>query len=177
MSGSPSCSRGRPPAFVALSFAWIAAAACVTHTVAPDGSAAAVAPQLSVERFLQAVGQQDLESMSRLFGTADGPVADRGSWLGCTFKKIGSWFGGSACRRSQDIEVQMSVLADILRHDDYRLVGEERVPGRLSPTTRVLVDLSYRGRSARAVPFDVVRSGDGRWLIEVIGVEAAQDRR
>lgn len=151
--------------------------ACVTRTVEPNGSVAAVAPQLSVERFLQAVTVKDLESMARLFGTADGPVADRGSWLGCAFKRIGSWFGGTACRRREDIEIQMDVLADILRHDDYRFVGEERVPGTQHPTTRLLVDLAYQGRSARGVPFDVVRSPEGRWLVQVVGVEEAMDRR
>ena len=44
----------------------------------PGRSAAAlagVAPQLSVERFLQAANARDFEAMERLFGTHDGPIS------------------------------------------------------------------------------------------------------
>jgi hypothetical protein len=162
---------------VAALCALLAAAGCVTRTVQPEGAVASVAPQLSVERFLQAANEGDLESMARLFGTAEGPWSDTGSAFGCFFKKIGSWFGGTACRDRESIEVQMNVIADIIRHDDYRIAGEERVPGRQNPTTRVLVDLRVGTESASAVPFDVVRSVDGYWLIEVVGLEQAMQRR
>jgi len=50
-------------------------------------------------------------------------------------------------------------------------VSESRVPGRVNPTTRIGVDLSFRGRTVRDVPFVVVRTNDGRWFIEQIGLD------
>lgn len=173
MRGHPLGAAQRALVLLAL----LAAGGCVTRTVDPASSAVAVAPQLSVERFLQASNERDLDAMARLFGTADGPIQDRGSWLGCAFKKIGSWFGGSPCLSGQDIELQMDAISDILRHDDYRIVREERVAGRSTPATRVLVDLTRDGETARAVPFVVVRTDDGRWLVELVGLEEAMNRR
>lgn len=111
---------------------------------------AAVAPMLSVERFLQAANAGDFEAMARLFGTADGPVkGDR-----------------------KQIELEMATIAEILRHRDYQIVSERRAPGRENPTHRVDVDLTNpAGRVIREVPFHVVQSDDGRWLVEEIDLE------
>jgi hypothetical protein len=143
----------------------VALGGCTQQITGPS-EIASVAPQLSVERFLQAANQRDLASMSRLFGTAGGPMGDTGSTFGCFFKKIGSWFGGQSCRRRQDVELQMATIANILRHDDYRITGEEQVAGRNSPAMRVLVDLTRGDTTVRGVPFIVVRAGGGQWLVE-----------
>ena len=68
-----------------------------------------VAPALTVERFLQAANTRDLETMSRLFGTDDGPIEDR--------------------TRREEVELRMDVIAEILQHDDYEIISERRVPG------------------------------------------------
>jgi hypothetical protein len=154
----------------------LAPAACTTVTVeAPPPS---MAPQLSVERFLQAANQRDVESMGRLFGTEDGAVADTGGTLGCAFKKIGSWFGGDPCRNKQQVEIRMDAIASILLHEDYRVVGESRVPGRTVPAQRILVDMTTQdGVSVTAVPFVVVQTGDGHWLVEEVDLQRVMAAR
>lgn len=145
-------------------------AGCATR--AANDEMAAVAPMLSVERFLQAANSRDLDAMARLFGTADGPVSDTGSTVGCTFKKMGSWIGlGSACVTAEEVELRMDAIARILRHEDYRITSESDVAGRSRPTTRIGVDLETRRDTVRDVPFIVVRNSDGRWLVEEIGLE------
>lgn len=147
-------------------------AACTTQRVQPSREMAAVAPQLSVERFLQAVNARDLQAMADLFGTAEGPVGDTGSSFGCAFKKIGSWFGMSeACTTWEEVELRMDAIAEILRHTDYQIVSESRVAGRQHPTMRVGVDLVLERRRANDIPFLVVQTEDGRWLVENVGLE------
>ena len=110
-------------------FALLVAAptACSTRTVeTPPPSMGA---QLSVERFLQAANQRDVIAMGHLFGTSDGAVMDTGSTFGCAFKKIGSWFGGSACENRQNVEIRMDAIASILEHQDYRIVGQQHPHG------------------------------------------------
>jgi hypothetical protein len=132
---------------------------------------AGVGSSLAVERFLQAANAQDLDGMARIFGTADGPVLDTGRTFGCAFKKIGSWFGMSdACRTYQEVELWMHTISQILQHEDYRIVSESDVPGRMHTTTRIGVDLDRAGgQQAADVGFLVVRVGsDGHWMIEEI---------
>jgi hypothetical protein len=141
---------------------------CTTRMVAP-GEIAAVAPMLSVERFLQASNDRDIHSMARIFGTEDGAMIETGGTLGCGFKKLGSWFGmGQRCMTLQEVELQMDAIARILRHDDYTIVSENSVAGRTHPTFRIGIDFRVDGREIRDVAFLVVRSGQGRWLLEEI---------
>ena len=153
----------------------VALAAACTTTVSPS-PAAPVAAQLSVERFLQAANERDVQAMGNLFGTREGPAMDTGGAFGCAFKKIGSWFGGSACVKKAEVEIRMDAIASILRHQDYRIVREERVAGRQAPTTRILVDMTIQGQPVPGVPFVVVQTGRGRWLVQEIGLEQAMAR-
>jgi hypothetical protein len=133
---------------------------------------AAIAPTLSVERFLQASNARDLHAMARIFGTEDGPIIETGGTLGCAFKKIGSWIGlGQRCMTIQEVELQMDLIAEVLAHQDYSIGAEANVPGRRSQTTRVEVDLTINGRRIEDVPFVVVRTKENRWLIESIDLE------
>jgi hypothetical protein len=139
-----------------------------TRVVSPSGMAA-LAPAMSVERFLQASNDRDLHGMANLFGTADGPWIETGSTFGCMFKKMGDWFGmGESCRTIQDVELRMDLIAEILTHEDYTITSDSRVPGREHPTTQVNVNLRIRGRDVPNVPFYVVQTGEGRWLVEEI---------
>lgn len=153
-------------AFLVLGFV----AGCSTTTTSSGGGIAGLAPMLSVERFLQAANTGDLDAMSRIFGTAEGAIADQsGSTLGCAFKRMGSWIGlGERCVSSQDIELRMNAIALILQHDDYQVRSESSVPGRSRPTTRVGVDIERAGEQITDVPFVVVQTTDGRWLVEQI---------
>ena len=134
---------------------------------------AAVAPALSVERFLQAANDRDLDAMARLFGTEEGPVADTGGTFGCFWKKLGSWLGlASACLDRTDVELRMNAIALVLQHRDYRILGQSDVPGRQHPTVRVGVTLVQTdGEEVRDVPFNVVRTDEGRWLVIQIGLD------
>jgi len=153
-------------------------AACASSTTTTSGpGAAAVAPQLTVERFLSAVNARDLESMARLFGTAEGPVWNTGSSFGCFWKKLGSWFGlADGCVKKTDVEIRMDVIANVLRHEDYRIRGELDVAGREDPTTRLSVDLVIGGRTYRDIGFEVVRTGEGRWLVQNIELQKITSR-
>jgi hypothetical protein len=145
---------------------------CSTTQLISSSEMAAVAPRLSVERFLQASNQRDLHGMAELFGTADGPIIETGGTFGCAFKKMGSWIGlGDRCRTLQEVELQMDAISRILRHQDYTIMTDARVPGRDDPTTRVGVNLLINGRDVPDIPFLVVRTGEGRWLVENVDLE------
>jgi hypothetical protein len=142
---------------------------CTTTRIVSPGEMAAVAPMLSVERFLQASNERDLHSMASLFGTVDGPVIETGGSFGCAFKKMGSWIGlGDRCTTLQEIELEMDAIAQILRHEDYSIVSDSKMPGRVDPTTRIGVNLRIGGRNLNDIPFLVVQTNEGRWLIEEI---------
>lgn len=130
--------------------------ACTTQRVSGGGSdeMAAVAPMLSVERFLAAANAGDYEAMARLFGTSSGPIeGDRA-----------------------EIELRMDAISRVLRHDDYRIVGEASVPGRADPTTRVGVDITVGTQVIPNVAFHVVRTQGGRWMVQEIDLEAITNR-
>ena len=128
----------------------LAVSACATQTIRPQSAVSAVAPQMTVERFLQAANARDLHGMGRLFGTADGDYMEN--------------------RRRQDVELQMEAISSVLRHEDYRIVREEMVAGRDHPTQRVVVTMTIGGRSVENVPFEVVETNDGRWLVQNVNL-------
>ncbi len=159
-----------------LTLALTVPSACTRYVVEPP--AAAVGAQLSVERFLQAANQRDVEAMGRLFGTEGGSAMETGSTFGCMFKKIGSWFGGSPCVKRQEVEIRMDAIASVLQHRDYRIVNERRVAGRTAPTTEVTVNMTtVQGVNVPAVPFEVVRTGEGRWLVQRVDLERVMAAR
>lgn len=125
-------------------------------------------PSLAIERFLQAAnsvsqlsaneGQgstrmaDEIETMARLFGTKDGSVLSR--------------------YPRDEVEQRMFLIARIIEHDDYRLAGERAVPGRSREAIEVRVDLTTPNEGVKSVPFTVVRTRGGEWLIENIQLEA-----
>lgn len=112
-------------------------------------------PALVVERFLQAANSNDLHTMTQLFGTARR-----------TIDQIES---------RERAERRMQVLASLLRHEDYTVVGQRAVPGRLNDATELLIELKTAGRTV-VVPHLVVRRGDGSWIIERIDIETITAR-
>lgn len=155
----------------------MAAAVSACTTQSSPSEVAPVAAQLSVERFLEAANGRDVRTMGRLFGTSSGALGDTGSTFGCFFKKIGSWFGGSACTRRVDVELRMDAIASVVQHQDYRIVREEPVAGRTNPTRRVLVDMEMEGRQVSGAPFVVVQTSEGRWLVEEVPLETIMGRQ
>ena len=129
----------------------ISLAGCVTQTSArqPSSEMAGMLPVLSVERFLQAANARDFEAMRELFGTHQGPIEGE----------------------RREMELRMAAIAEILRHDDYKITGDQREPGREFPTTRVMVTITKGGRQISDVPFLVVQTDRGGWLIEQVDLE------
>jgi hypothetical protein len=72
----------------------------------------------------------------------------------------------------------MDAIASILAHTDYRIVTEQRVAGRTVPATRVLVNMTtIQGVAVSNVPFVVVRSDEGRWLVENVDLQRVMAAR
>lgn len=159
-----------PVARVAAGVALAAAAlvgACV-HKTLPDGptmeaSAPGIAPQLAVERFLRAANcvassacttkAQDIETMGNLFGTRDGSVIKRDA--------------------RAEVEQRMFALASLLQSDDYKVQGQNIVPGRLGAAVDLLVLLKQNGREVQ-LPITMVKAKGGNWLVEKIDVKPLQ---
>lgn len=127
----------------------VAVTACVKQQVA-SSNGSNVGPALLVEQFMRASNAKDLDAMSRLFGTKDGPVA--GKWP------------------REEIEKRMFVIATELQHEDFSVIGEQMVPGRGSDATRLMVKLTKNTNNYN-VPFTLVRYKESAWLIEQIGIE------
>jgi hypothetical protein len=71
----------------------------------------------------------------------------------------------------------MDAIASIVEHQDYRIVREEPVAGRVSPTRRVVVDMTMpQNRMVAGAPFIVVQTGEGRWLVEQVPLEQLMAR-
>jgi hypothetical protein len=113
--------------------------------------APSVATTLVLEQFLRAANTKDLDTMARLFGTVDGPITVRDP--------------------ADNVDIQMDLLATILRHQDYAIEGKRIVPGRRDEATLVNVRMTVDDRIA-TVPFTLVWSRNGSWLIEQIGIES-----
>lgn len=122
--------------------------ACVkTVVVSPANSMGA---SLALERFLAAANAKDLTAMSNLFGTKAGPIIKRDE--------------------KAHVETQMHLIATILRHDDYKLEGEEMVPGRREDATMLNVNI-IKGKQTTMVPFIMVRTTEGQWIVECLEIE------
>lgn len=166
----------RPRAIVMSTLVALGLLSACSTTRAGNGQGAGLVAQLSVERFLQAANERDIETMGRLFGTSDGPILETGSTFGCMFKKIGSWFGGTACTDRREVEIRLDAIAQLLRHEDYVVVDEQALAGRLNEARQVFVNLTVEGEQVSRVPFTVVRS-QGRWLVEAVDLERVMARR
>lgn len=138
----------------------------------PAGPAPPAGAADAVELFIEAAGRRDHAAMARLFGTADGPIGDRGGTLGCAFRKAGSWIRlGARCLEQGEVELRMDVIAGILRHESYRVRLGGAVAGRGRAAVRVDVELKRGTRRAVEVPFVVIRTGGGAWLVEQVGLD------
>lgn len=155
-----------------LAAALVALSGCASSG-APQSGMAANQAMVSVERFLQAANASDLEAMAHIFGTSSGPVADRtGNTISCGFRRVASWIRvANRCTRWTDIELWMSSIASILRHDDARLRSESAVPGREHRTVRVGVDLDFGSQTIPDIAFTVVQARGGGWFVEEIDLE------
>ena len=135
------------PAALMLGLALLSACAGATTRTGVDSS---VGPAMTIERFLRATNQSDLDTMASLFGNRDGSVT-----------RVWS---------QKEVDERMLIFASVLRHTDNTIAGEEVVAGRRNEATLLNVDMVIRGDTIQ-VPFTMVLSGDQNWLIENIGIE------
>lgn len=70
----------------------------------------------------------------------------------------------------------MNAIGLALEHQDYAIGAETQVPGRTHPTRRVGVTLTRGARTFEDIPFLVVESRNGSWLIEEIGLDQMTSR-
>ena len=114
------------------------------------GASSPVGAALTIERFLAATNQNDLDTMASLFGTRDGSVTR--TWS------------------QKEIDERMLIFASVLRHTDYTIAGEQVVAGRREEATQLNVNMVIQGDTVQ-VPFLLVRTANQNWLIENIGIE------
>ena len=142
-------------AVLAVSVLLPACGGSTAPVVRPSGiEAGASAPAAAVEQFLGLAAQQKYTEMGYVFGNARGPLAERDA-------------PARVARR-------MQAIANVLRNDSFAMTGVVPVPGRADART-VIVALR-RGPRTREVPFTVVQGPGGRWLVEMVDLEAASAR-
>ena len=121
----------------------------------PPTVAGAMAPAAAVEQFMGFAAQQRYTEMGYVFGTARGPLAEQ--------------------QAPARVVRRMQAIAGVLRHDTYSMTGVLPVPNR--PDARQVTVQLRQGRRTVDVPFTVVQGPGGRWLVEVVDLEAAMAGR
>ena len=124
-------------------------AGCRRTAVGPEPGAEA--PQLAVQQFLAAAKGQDLQAMSAVFGTAEGPLRDRAP--------------------RQEVERRMIIMTCHLRHDESRIgAPQSGEGGRVS----FRVDLTQGTKTAAPVFKTVKATRSGRWFVEEFDLVAVR---
>jgi hypothetical protein len=101
-------------------------------------------PEAAVAAFTQAVADSNLNRMAQLWGTAKGSAAETG--------------------QPKDYQRRLAVMYAYLRGTTTRVLGEvERQPDR-----SVLAAEVRRGDCVKRVPFTMVRTRRGQWLVNAV---------
>jgi hypothetical protein len=69
------------------------------------------------------------------------------------------------------LDQQLFAIASVLRHEGYEIVRRQIVPGRRSEATEVTVRMDMGRNRLIDVPYVLVFSTAGTWLIEQIDLE------
>jgi hypothetical protein len=127
--------------------------ACSSGTRAGNGGQAtgAVAPQIAVEQFLRAANAGDLQAMSTMWGTKDGPARE-------------------TMDRTQ-LDKRLAILACYFKHDSQRTIGDAPVNG---GHYDVRVELK-KGNLVRQTTFATVRGPADRWYVENMDIASVRD--
>lgn len=137
----------RPAGFL---FGLALVSACSGSVPARSAVDSSFGPALTIERFLRATNQSDLDTMASLFGNRDGSV-----------NRVWS---------QKEIDERMLIFASVLRHSDYTIASEQQVAGRRDEATQLNVKMVISGDTLE-VPFTMVRTSAQNWLIENIGID------
>jgi hypothetical protein len=135
-------------ALLAFALACTGAARVAAQTVNP---ASAGAPGEAIEQFMRMVAANDYTHMGSLFGTIEGPVTRN--------------------EAEQSVERRMYTIAAILKNDRFVIRDQQPIPGRGPEAQQLTVRLT-QGQRVVDVPFVVVHSRRGAWLVEQIDLEA-----
>ena len=131
-------------------------AACKTAPVAtapaPVSGPGAGSPRDAVAGFLNAVTSQDLQAMSRYWGTTAGPVRDRGDMS------------------RDELEKRELLMMCYLRHDKYRVVTESQ-----DATGHVLAVELRLGPLTRTTNFHAVVGPSSRWFVQSVDLDPVAD--
>lgn len=122
---------------------------------ASGASVGAMQPAAAVEQFIGLAAQQRYTEMGYVFGTARGPLAEQ--------------------QAPARVTRRMQALANVLRHESFAMTGVVPVSGR--PDARLVTVQLRQGRQTLDVPFTVVEGPGGRWLVEMVDIEAAMASR
>jgi hypothetical protein len=98
---------------------------------------------------MQAVADSNLATMATLWGTSNGPAAKT--------------------RQPADYERRIVIMQSYLRNESFRVTSD--VPE--SPNRRDLQVEIKRHTCTWSVPFVVVKTGDGSWLVNQVDLTAA----
>lgn len=139
--------------FSGLLFAAALFSACAGSAPQRGAMDPTLAPAMTVERFMRAANQSDLDTMASLFGTRDGPVTRQWS--------------------RREVDERMVMFAAVLRHQDYTITGEQIVPGRRDEATQLNVRVVTANGNTAEVPFVLVLNRrDSSWLVESFALDA-----
>lgn len=142
----------RRTALLAVALAGCAATGCASRggNLAPAGGGklyGAESAEAAIGRFLEAARSRDYAAMSRVFGTVDGPAAQRWGRV--------------------ETEQRMFVLAGLLAPRSY---GLRMTISDVGGASRWMVDLAGTRNGDVSLPFIVVPHR-GRWFVERIVTE------
>jgi hypothetical protein len=116
----------------------------------PAAPGPVTSPRGTVEQFLQAVADSNLQKMASLWGTAAGPAAKT--------------------NQPPDYQRRIAVIQAYLKNEGTAVTGD--APDGSPDRHLVQVELR-RDLCTKVVPFTVIRLADGTWLVNQVDLEAA----
>ena len=130
----------------------LAACSSATRTAGNSGElTGAPAAQLAVQQFLSAVNAKDLQAMSTVFGTKNGPARE-------TMDRT-------------ELEKREIILACYFAHDSARILRE--TPG-LQGHRDIQVELK-RGNLTRQTTFFTIKGPGDRWYVDNMDIASVRD--
>ena len=130
----------------------LAACSSATRTAGNNGQVTgAASAQLAVDQFLKAAKAGDLQAISTVWGTKDGPARE-------------------TMDRTQ-MEKRVTILACYLNNDSARILGE--MPG--SQGHRELRVELKKGNLTRQTTFYTIAGPGGRWYVENVDLASVRD--
>lgn len=134
--------------------------ATTTTTTSPAGTTTtttgpqlvgASSPRLAVEQFLTAVRAQDLQAMSVVFGTSNGPSRDN--------------------MDREQLDKRLIILQCYFNHDKSRMLGE--TPG--EGGHRIFTVELTRGRLVKSPRFYAIKGPGERWFVDNMEIAAVRE--